>query len=234
MTKAAIFYDESYTNVGIKMSGGADSSMVYYMLCDMYRDRPDVSIYALTLSTSGKPYYADFAARVIDVVGGMTGRYPTHHFTKFIDHSDWGNSEPYNRGQEDLVEEVKSAVDLDIIYSGLTQNPDPNDMRDYLMGNLSRFNLNREEAQWHLDTRDRSRDPQNFNLAEQYTRNKPFIHGDKKLVAAAYDEYDLMGSLYPYTFSCEAVNEYKGIAETKHCGTCFFCLERYYAFGRLT
>lgn len=233
MTKAAVFYDESFVNIGIKMSGGADSSMVYYMLCDRYKDRPDVSIYALTLSTSGKPYYADFAARVMDVVGSMTGKYPAHHFTKFIDHNDWGNSEPYNRGQEDLVREVMGAVKLDIIYSGLTQNPDPTDMRTYLLRNLSRFNLDQEEVLWHLNARDRSRDPQNFNLDEQHTMNKPFIHGDKKLVAATYDEYNLMDTLYPYTFSCEAVHDYKGVEETTHCGTCFFCLERYYAFGRL-
>lgn len=228
-----MIFDDSYTRIGIKLSGGADSAMVYYMVCDHYRDRPDIKLYAITLSTSGKPYYADFAKQVIEVVGTLTGRYPEQHFTKFIDHNDWGNSGPYDRGQEDLVDEVVEKVRPDIIYSGLTQNPDPDHMRNYLLQNLLRFSLDEKEVLQHLGARDKSRDPENFNLTAAYARNKPFITGDKRAVAEEYNRYELMDTLYPFTFSCEGLSRYDGVAHTKHCGCCFFCLERYYAFGRI-
>lgn len=224
---------KSYKDIGIKLSGGADSSIVYYMLCDAVKDRLDVNVYALTLSTSSKPYYIDYAKRVISVVGKLTGVYPVRHFTRFVDHWDWSDTGPYDRGQEDLVKEVQSQLKLDIIYSGLTQNPDPVDMEQHLLDNLETYNLDKVSVLEHLGTRDRSRDPENFNLSDHYLDNKPFITGDKKMSAAAYRDYGMMDKLYPHTFSCEGIVDYKGIDVTEHCGTCFFCLERYYAFGRL-
>lgn len=229
-----MFFDESYTRIGVKLSGGADSSIVYYMVCDRYRHQPEVEIYALTLSTSGKPYYSDFSKRVIEVVGSLTGRYPTKHYTKFIEHNNWLDTGPYDAGQEDLVKEVIEDVEPDIVYSGLTQNPDPDAMRSYLMANLEKFNLDPNQVLEHLGTRDVSRDPINFNLSGIYTDNKPFIFGDKRAVAARYRDHDMMEKLYPHTFSCEGIVDYKGMENTVHCGTCFFCLERYYGFGRLT
>ena len=55
---------------------------------------------------------------------------------------------------------------------------------------------------------------------------------DKLDTAAAYRYYDVVDSLYPITYSCES--DYKiRLNNLKHCGKCFFCLERWYAFGRI-
>jgi 7-cyano-7-deazaguanine synthase in queuosine biosynthesis len=61
-----------------------------------------------------------------------------------------------------------------------------------------------------------------------------------------YIDNDLLDTLLPLTYSCEAVygntqfDKVKldtlispGIHEEEHCGRCWFCLERAYAFGRL-
>ena len=51
--------------IGMKLSGGADSAIVYYKLC---KEFPDAEIYILTLGTDEKPYYPMLAKRVVEKV----------------------------------------------------------------------------------------------------------------------------------------------------------------------
>ena len=62
---------------------------------------------------------------------------------------------------------------------------------------------------------------------------EPFKNIDKKFIAHIYKEYGLIDTLYPLTRSCESTDpdncdDYKG-----HCGNCWWCLERKWAFGIL-
>ena len=71
--------------IGMKLSGGADSAIVYYKLC---KEFPDAEIYILTLGTDEKPYYPMLAKRVVEKVYELTGVRPVKHITNFIKHSD--------------------------------------------------------------------------------------------------------------------------------------------------
>ena len=57
----------------------------------------------------------------------------------------------------------------------------------------------------------------------------PFINMDKKDLALIYKEHNLLSTLFPITRSC--------ITETMnfdaHCGECWWCKERIWAFGKL-
>ena len=87
--------------LGMKLSGGADSAIVYYKLC---KDFPDADIYILTLGTDEKPYYPMLAKRVVEIVYELTGVRPVKHITNFIEHSDEG----YVTGQEDMADILRN------------------------------------------------------------------------------------------------------------------------------
>ena len=55
-----------------------------------------------------------------------------------------------------------------------------------------------------------------------------YIHG-KKDIANLYIEHNLLEKLFPITTSCESLDNV-----TEHCGECWWCKERQWAFNRLT
>ena len=69
-----------------------------------------------------------------------------------------------------------------------------------------------------------------FNKEFNCYHQRPFHNYDKKDIAKLYKEYNLMSSLFNITQSCVA-----GEKETKKgtiaCKKCYWCLEKYWAFG---
>ena len=57
----------------------------------------------------------------------------------------------------------------------------------------------------------------------------PFANLNKKDIANLYIEHNLLEKLFPITTSCESLDNV-----TKHCGECWWCKERQWAFNRLT
>jgi len=210
-------------NIGIKLSGGADSSIIYYALCHEYKD-VDVNVIPVTLDTTFKPWYVLSAKRVIAKVGELTGKYPLEHITKKVDHS----LENYTKGQEQIANEAvkKYNIHEDHFFSGLTYNPDITEMRVHFKEMSLKYGLNLGEVLVELNERPRARDYKGQKLISVQPLK------DKLDTAAAYKYYDVVDSLYPITYNCES--DYKiRLNDLKHCGKCFFCLERWYAFGRI-
>ena len=56
----------------------------------------------------------------------------------------------------------------------------------------------------------------------------PFANLNKKDIAQLYKDNNLIDTLFPLTTSCETLDRLD-----KHCGTCWWCKERQWAFGRL-
>ena len=77
------YFDDNWKTIGVKLSGGADSAIVYYAICDYYKDRDDVKIYPMTLDTKFKSWYSEGAKRIIDKVTELTGKAPAEHIIKF-------------------------------------------------------------------------------------------------------------------------------------------------------
>lgn len=229
--------DQKYKNVAVKLSGGADSAIVYYAVCDYYKNK-NTNIYACTMDTALKPWYTTGAAKIIKIVGELTGVYPVEHL-KFYNSSHTATSGPdaYATGIDMMDSDAVTRFNLNAIYSGLTINPPLDDMKDYFKIHATDHNLNLFSLMEHIDDRDTSRDTteEPTFLTKKYNdqlvdRIRPFINKDKKDVATAYKIYDMTEHLYPHTYSCESVTASKTFT---HCGHCFFCLERYYGFGRI-
>lgn len=62
------------TDIGIKISGGADSAIVTYMLAKyVTEERPDITIHPVTGIADIKPYQLIFADQVLRKVEDLTG-----------------------------------------------------------------------------------------------------------------------------------------------------------------
>lgn len=226
--------------VGMKLSGGCDSAIVYYTLCKRYENNDNVNIVVFSLDTSRKPFYSTYAKRVIDIVGNLTNKYPIEHMIKFIEHwPDGGDSSPYSLGQDELLQKANEKYGVEYCYTGLTKNPDHNNMMEYFKNNYQNHGLNLEKCIFNLKKRDQDRD---YELKDDINDGyRPFGNKDKLSVAKAYNHYENLGIplldlLYQYTDSCEEMDRNLNLMDGQdpvHCGHCYFCLERWYAFGRL-
>ena len=91
-------------------------------------------------------------------------------------------------------------------------------------------NLDLEEVKFHIDKRDKERDLLPVSSAR---KGAPFALLSKRDVAMVYKEENVLDELYPNTCSCESPSGEDEDGYPIHCETCFFCLERWYGFGRI-
>ena len=212
------------TNLGVKLSGGADSSIIYYALCDKFKDNDNVNIIPITVGTDEKWWYPKGAEKVIDIVGQITGKYPIEHMVlENIPHT----MENYTGSQNDIAKKAmkKYKIHPYNFYSGLTYNPPMKKMVTYFERRHKHHGLDLNEVMLNINSRDKSRD--NKFQGHLDATMRPLK--DKLDTARWYKHYNAMDTLYPHTFSCESPQTEK----LEHCHHCFFCLERYFAFGRI-
>lgn len=216
-------------NLLVKLSGGADSSIVYYAVCDKFKNRDDVNIICITLDTDLKNNYIKSAKRIIEIVADLTGKRPYKHYTSLVPHS----MENYVNGQEKLQKLANMNDKIFRMYSGITMNPPVDKLIEFVTDNHERLGFPLSTLMYTIDNRDKERDVQILN---PHFDDSGFLFagGDKKAVKELYDKYNMMEKLYPHTFSCETAPYFRKKGEPVHCGYCFFCLERWYGFGRLT
>ena len=58
----------------IRLSGGADSSILYYALCEKFKHRDNVKIVVVTLDTDIKNQSISTSKRIIRIVKNLTGK----------------------------------------------------------------------------------------------------------------------------------------------------------------
>ena len=231
-----LVFKTNHKDVAVKLSGGADSAIVYYAVCNYYK-KSYTNIYALTMGTASKPWYPVGAAKIIKRVHELTGVAPVEHFVHYQPET---TAAGYASGISDMDELAVKRFELDAIYSGLTVNPPIDDMRQYFRDTHKQFGLDIDTLMNHIAGRDDSRDtttePTFFTKRygeRSVDRIRPFINKNKQAVYHAYRDLDMMEQLYPHTYSCETIPDNYDTMDFVHCGHCFFCLERYWGFGRI-
>lgn len=235
-------FNDNWKKIGVRVSGGADSAIIYYAVCDYYKNKANVEIYPLTMDTELKWWYSKGAKVVIDKVSELTGKFPTDWFIyNNTKHRIITESEEYVNGINIMQKTAVEKYSLDAVYIGQTVNPPITEMKNYFVNNDFNLNLNRLVS--YIDTRDVSRDvqedPEIMTVHYETGNNElcveqviPFANLDKSAVKKLYDYYNMIEDLYSVTYSCETVPATK-TQPLEHCGYCFFCLERWWGFGRI-
>lgn len=202
--------------VSIMCSGGADSSSLLYLLM---KYKTDDTIHVFTSGSHDKARRnIKTSINVVEECINLTGNDNIQHHSSFCD-----------------VLQFKTAVDIalhdyvdtgytNILYTGITRNP-PKDITDT----------------FKLPTTEEVRDP-NLDNVDTLVRNNtvytPYVNVDKKTIKSIYDEENLMDTLFNVTRSCEYdfTSTYFDVITDpgmEHCGQCWWCEERQWAFGRL-
>jgi hypothetical protein len=202
--------DEKYSRVGIKISGGADSAIMAYMLALYKKNVRDVDLIPITVINAIKPHQHIFAHRVVKFIEEELGvKFEEHRIKpEPVDPSKYGEEQSvYVRG-------LRREGIIDTHFTGITENPD--------------VELD-ETMEWTGDpTRGKELGYKPVSNMNSYV---PFANINKKAIAELYRHYDLMDSLFPVTRSCE--NKKVHFTEP-HCGDrCWWCLERKWGFGRV-
>ena len=223
---------EGIKNIGINVSGGADSALVTFLLCKLITDyNLDYKIIPMTGIELNRPFNADSAEEIINIIRARWSNvsFAEHNFFEYIVPSD-----VHGRIRYDLKAEAHRSNELklfdngtiDIILAGISQNPPWKDLpEDHPL--RAKREKDREANNGYLEKHlsgGRERD------GIKLLYHRPLYKSDKKRVAELYHKYNMMDDIFPLTASCigqaKATNFF-----TKPCKKCWWCHEKHWAFG---
>jgi hypothetical protein len=230
-----VHFDPKWKRIGISFSGGADSSLLLYILCKLIKDtNSNCKIYPISLIRfhNEKPWLEHMAR---DVYSWIDAQYPN-----ILQEQQWGFIPPFletvkiaqlnvpelnKKFNADLASCDVAVVDsfihyqvnklkLEYVYTGNTTNPpiDHEKSPAFRQPEVMANNLNRVLSVVHIS---------------------PFALINKAWIMAQYKNFSLIETLLPLTRSCEhSLSEYGldnwllGDKYPEPCGECFFCKER--------
>ena len=226
-------FDFTWKNIAISLSGGADSALLAYLLCDI-ACKNDITIHIINHIRCWKTkpwqqYDAD------SVFTWLVQRFP---HTKFKRHTnfiapelEYGNIGPTltdeygkkvsgdNIQQRAYAEFICNKEKIDAYYNAVTHNP-----RDVDLEGMIERNVERSEETKHLEIM------KHMDIWALH----PFRFVEKNWVIGQYLRLDIV-NLLSITRSCEGEFEgtdYKTYESGQYvptCGKCFWCKERKWA-----
>ncbi len=192
--------------IGISCSGGADSSLLLYILMKYSKD--PIHIFTCSLDRKNRSTMKS-ASNVVSNAIDLTGNYNVYHHYHFIEKGE--NTESLFKQQLQFLENKT----IKWLYTAITKNPP--------------FEIQKSFKE--LSKENGERDPlvERSVYMEHLPIYMPFTNINKQTIAKMYKELDILESLFPITRSCESLTLTEG-----HCGQCWWCEERLWGFGRLT
>jgi len=211
-------------NVAIKISGGADSAIVTYMLAVYKRDeRPDIKLIPITTNAlPPKDWQVKYSKRVLNKVTELTGVEFESHITNEVTKDGEEYFAPYDKTFNTYIStqyalDVESRDLYDVKFDGVTKNPP--DIKGFYFYKGSEDPDRSDGNEWSITTK----------FEHHYMPMRVY---DKKGVCDFYVQNNVLDSLFPVTRSCENDGAYMSIDHERHCEQCWFCRERYWGFGR--
>ena len=209
----SIYLRPNVKNVGIKISGGADSAIVAYMLAKYIKEeRPEVTIIPITINFNGRAYQEEFSKKVIAFI-------EKEFDIKFGDHKIGfcPSVEEFDNYQKEFMGAIVNNKEINALYYGVTKNPPETALESFPDSKKFGPKDNRTPGDKNKPVTDLS-----------WWCYTPLINIDKQGVRELYEQFELMDTLFPLTRSCEAwTTDF-----SKHCEECWWCHERYWGFNR--
>ena len=224
-------FDKNWKSIAIGLSGGADSALLAYLLCEQITAQ---SIHVISHKRMWKtrPWQSYDS---LAVYTWLLKRFPNIKFSRHtnfiapdIEYGNIGASIPdeYNKivsgdniQQRSFAEYTCYNENVDAYYNAVTRNP-----KDIDLDGMKERDIDPTENNKHLERM--------IHMGVEVLH--PFRFIDKSKIVKKYKELDLM-DLFDITRSCEG--EFEGIDYKTYnpgqlvptCGTCFWCEEREWA-----
>ena len=184
VTVSGVAIDIADGPIGISFSGGADSSLLLYILMQNHADQ----IHVFTCANKLKMYSAaKVSQQVLEYCVDLTGNNNVIHHIWFVKEQDDGNLFGIQHHYQDLGI-------VTVNYTAITANPPKwvtDGFRDF-------------------DTQQAARDPTVIRPVCSKNKHWPFINIDKSRISNMYRELDITDRLFPLTRSCESTDISRG------------------------
>jgi len=227
----AIPFDPTWSGIAISVSGGADSALLAYLLCEQVTEQT-VHIISHKRMWKTRPWQSYDSLMVFS---WLTNRFPHVDFQRHvsfiapdIEYGTIGPSIPdeYNRfvsgdniQQRAYAEYICHEYNVDAYYNAVTRNP-----RGIDLGGMQERDIETTDDNQHLE------------IMQHMGRwaLHPFRFVEKSWIVKQYQDHDIM-DLFDITRSCEGEFEhidytnYTPGIEVPECGECFWCKERAWA-----
>lgn len=233
--------DQSWKNVAINVSGGADSALLAYIICNLLKNT-NIHIINNIRMWKTRPWQRHNS---IDVFNWLVKRFPNHNFKRYenliapeIEYGVIGPSIKTASGvlksgdqlsTISFVEYVCHYNNIDVWFAGVTKNPDDE-------------NITLKLPERNVSYRGSNNDIEKIIfLADRLLLCHPFIFSSKDWIVKQYIDLNLL-DLFEITRSCEgdlnsAPDIFNGLnyktyvpgMSVPECGRCFWCQERNWA-----
>lgn len=203
---------KNYQNILMPISGGADSTLLMYFLINYLQTyNKDAKIHFVTCAKEPIGFRNAIQSsialnRVIELTDTELN---FDHYTFYVKEQ---SREEFNNLERDWYSQGK----IDISIWGTTQNPP--------------YGIEGEPTESRAEYRDKGKFTRTLYFDNGRPTHVPFLKKDKRVVATLYKDYNLIESLLPYTRSCESHNRRITNNFTTHCGKCWWCWEKQWAF----
>jgi hypothetical protein len=216
-----------YKKIAVNCSGGADSSVLLYMVAKYLKDndRTDTTLSVLTCANDLKHRWN--ARKAADIINYIIDKLEWNQFDMhYAYYRDVQDMKYFHQVEAKLFSDSRT----DLIISGITSNPTEDGPILIEDSNGKLIDI----VATGLDDRNTGGTANNFIKNSRGIWYTPFVNVDKRFVAAMYEQNDIM-DMFDITRSCEAIpdGKYEENFEFEPCGNCWWCLERKWAFGRL-
>lgn len=232
-----LHFNKDWKNIAISVSGGADSALLAYLLCDIAKDNnTTIHIINHVRMWKTRPWQQYDADKVYNWLFQRFYHTTFKRHVNFIaPELEYGNIGPSltdeygkkvsgdNIQQRAYAEFICHTHDIDAYYNAVTHNP-----RDVDLGGMVERDVELSEETKHLEIMQ--------HMGKWAVH--PFRFVDKSEVLKMYKQHDIM-DLFNITRSCEG--EFDNINYTNYikgqtvpeCGYCFWCKERAWALSKL-
>lgn len=227
-------FDNNWDNIAIAMSGGADSTLLLYLLCTIITDRKlDTNIHCISHTRMWKtrPWQQNDSLRIFQDILHRFDVNMTRHTNFIAPDLEYGNIGPTikdeygklvsgdNIQQRSFNEYVCFKNNVKCFYNGVTRNPPVR-----LEGAMQERDIIKTDVNKHME----------LMVHMGIVASHPFRFTDKSWVLKQYRRLNIM-DLFEKTRSCEG--DFEGIDYRTYkldqyvpvCGKCFWCLERDWA-----
>jgi len=205
--------------IGISLSGGADSSLLFYILMK-YALGP---IHVFSCGNGNTNYHEPSSAiRVINYCIKQFNRSDVRF------HAHWVNEKTIVNM---LAKDVIQSCNLSVLYNGFTRPPPKGVIIDYdTTGPIAVGGIDHGKVlptYWTKENNELIQAIFGVAIGGEKPLYTPFINFNKQELAKSYSYLEIE-ELYSITRSCESLS-----LTTGHCGTCWWCKERIWGFGYL-